>query len=32
MQRKKKGINVGMVGEEVAKMPRMYPVKAARSR
>lgn len=32
MQKKKKGISVGVVGAEEAKLPRMYPVKAARSR
>lgn len=32
MQGKKKGIGVGVVGAEGAKVPRMYPVKAARSR
>jgi len=28
----KKGIGIGEVGAEGAKVPRMYPVKAARSR
>lgn len=32
MQGKKKGIGVGVVGAEGAKVPRMYPVKAVRSR
>lgn len=32
MQEKKKGISVAVVAVEGAKLPRMYPVKAARSR
>ena len=32
MQGKKKEIGVGVVGAEGAKVPRMYPVKAARGR
>lgn len=32
MQGKKKGIGVGVVRAEGAKVPRMYPVKAAKSR
>lgn len=31
-QEEKKGIRVGVVGAERAKLPRMYPMKAARSR